>query len=776
MQKTKAKIITALLLTVMTLSIIPLAFASTGNIIINSTSGTQPLPITPVPAGGNITLYFGNVTFSGSQFYLLLSQDGFSSVSSGDIRYTPALNVADMRSTTTVLQVTDINYPGGWSLGSDWVNGSIPLNIAGGTYFIKAFDGFTTALAVTQGFTVTASLRIIPATGSAGTGVIVSGNAFPTNALVNLSYVSLSPLGNIVRFANLTQSNALGQFNYSMPAPDLMIAPAAGDSAPATNIIQFTALENATAASYSANYTENQRGLLQLGRPRSGSGATAIAGNLQNATGVYGNGTSFNLAPTIPGTTISVGVGDTFRVVGNSFYPGAVTMKWDNSIDLAPTANTANGTGYFNATFTVPGTGLGSHNITLIDSGLQIFAVYVNVVQSITISPTSGPIGTNVTVSGFGFPASGTPSGTVYNATITFGTSSTIRAASLTDANGQFTATLVVPTSPGGANNVTATTNDTSLTSAFKTFTVTANFTVSPASFYANSSSAAVASGTGFDPTKAYYVAIDNLFSPFSNTTNGMVPSSTGSLSFTFIQAGFQPGLHVIALYQVSGNNAPAANATFTVLADPLTSATGILSAINSTVTQTNTTVNTISTNLALIDATIRSINGTVVTLNTSVGTLTTTVNAINASITGINNGFATVQSTVGSFSARLSSISSTLSGVSGTVGTISTSLGTVTTSLSSINTKVTSISDGVATVSTDVGTIKGTVSSIQGNVATIQTAVGTLQADVSDLKTSVDNVPGQVSIPIWIAVILALIAAIAAIASLLLVRRKIAG
>src|SRR4030067_479769 len=204
MQKIKAKIITALLLAALALTLVPLAFASTGNILINDTAAPQDLPITPVPAGANISLYFGTVvTFSGSQFYLLLSQDGLSQVSTGDIRYTPLFNVASVGS-ATVSQVTDaVNFPGGaWTLGDGWVNGSIPLNIAGGAYFIKAFDGFTTALAVTQGFTVTASLRIIPAAGSAGTAIIVSGNAFPTNAVVSLSYVNPVTLG-IVRFANL---------------------------------------------------------------------------------------------------------------------------------------------------------------------------------------------------------------------------------------------------------------------------------------------------------------------------------------------------------------------------------------------------------------------------------------------------------------------------------------------------------------------------------------------------------------------------------------------
>jgi hypothetical protein len=800
MQKTKAKIVTALLLAALTLTLVPIAFASTGVIIINSTSGIQPLPITPVPAGGNVSLYFGNVTFSGSQFYLLFSQDGLSQVSSGDLRYTTIFNVAAVMDLTSApVVVADPAFPGQWIVGQGWVNGSIPSNIPGGTFYIKAFDGATTALAVTQGIPVIASLRMIPVAGAAGTTIIVNGNAFSPNALVNLSYVNQLTLA-IVSIVNLTQSNALGQFNYTMNAPDVMVAPGPGDSTAPTTIFTFDAVQNGTVAHYQANYTETQRGLLQLGRPRVGS----VAGNLQNATGVYGNLTSFNLTPTIVGTTISVGVGDSFRIVGNSFYPGVVSTLWDNSIDVTPTGNTANQTGYFNATFTVPTTGLGSHNITLIDSGLQKFIVFVNVVQSITMSPTSGPIGTVVTVNGFGFPSNGVPTGNVYNVTVTFGSSTTVRAWSLTDANGQFTTSFTVPTSPGGANTVTATANDTALTAASKTFTVTANFTVSPASFYANSSAAVVATGTGFDPTKAYFVAIDNQFSPFSNTTNGITATSTGGITLTFIQAGFQPGLHVIALYATStgGSNAPAANATFTVLADAsigvnntevLNALTGIngtvltilsnTAAINATVVAISgntatlaTSIGTLTTTVNAIGANVTSIKGTVATIQTTVGTIQTTVTAINASLVGISNGFATVQTSVGTLTTSLSSIGSTLTGVSGTVATISSSVGNLDTDLSAIGAKVTSIQGDTATIKTDLGTLDGKVTATDGKVATIQTSIGTLQTSVDGVKTDVNAVPGQVNIPIWIAVVLALIAAIAAIASLLLVRRKIAG
>ena len=796
MQKTKAKIITALLLAALTATLIPLVNASLGNILINDTTVPQDLPITPVPAGGNITLHFGNVTFSGSQFYLLLSQDGLSQVSSGDIQYTPLFNVAVVMSVATITQVPGTtSFPGGWTVGDGWVNGSIPINIAGGLYYIKAFDGATTALAVSQSFTVAASLRIIPDAGGAGKSIIVSANAFPANSLVNFSYINQDTLA-VTRFANLTQTNVLGQVNITMPAPDRMLAPGPGDAAPVTSIFTFVARQNGTTIDYTANYTETQRGIKQFGRPRVSS---TVPGSLQNATGLYGNLTSFT-------SSVSVGVGNPLRIVGNFFYPGVVTARWDNSIDLSGSVTlgslTATDAGTFNVTVTVPQTGLGTHNVTLIDAGLQVFVVFLTVEPSITISPISGPIGTTVTVNGFGFPASS--GSTVYNVTITFGNppTSTVRNSTLTDASGQFTTQFNIPSgSAGGANTVRATANDSIPTIRDATFTVTAAFTVNPTQFYANSSNTAVAAtGTGFAASTSFFVAIDNVFSPFTNTTNGVMSSSTGSITFTFIGVGFQPGLHVVALYlggSGSGSNAPIANATFNVLADPLTSDTGILTNINSTVTsiwnktqimngeilQINGTVatiltrtGTIQTSLDAINATVISISGNVATIRTDVGIIKANVTTIAASITSISSGFATVNTNVGTLTTTVQSLSSTLSSVSGTVGTISTSVGSITTDLSAINTKVTSIQGSIATIQTDLGTLQGTVTTISNGVATIQTDIGELQADVSTLSTDVSNVPGQISIPIWVAVVLALIAALAAIASLLLVRRKIAG
>ena len=112
-------------------------------------------------------------------------------------------------------------------------------------------------------------------------------------------------------------------------------------------------------------------------------------------------------------------------------------------------------------------------------------------------------------------------------------------------------------------------------------------------------------------------------------------------------------------------------------------------------------------------------------------------------------------------------------------VVTLSTKVGTVKTSVDSIGLTVTSIEDDVATIETDLGTLQGTVTSIDGNVATIETDVGTVKADVSGLVEDVADI-AEIGVtvdltPVWIAVALSLIAAIAACYGVVALHRKIA-
>lgn len=196
---------------------------------------------------------------------------------------------------------------------------------------------------------------------------------------------------------------------------------------------------------------------------------------------------------------------------------------------------------------------------------------------------------------------------------------------------------------------------------------------------------------------------------------------------------------------------------------------------------------------LSTINARVTAINGTVATISTTLGAVRTTVDAINARIIAINGTVATIRTDVGVIRTDVAAIRPVITAVNDRVVTISTTVGGISTTLDAVNARVTAISGDVATIETDVGTIKGKIVTVDGNVATIKTDVGavkldvsgvkadvsSLKADISDVQADVAAIPAAISaatLPIWIAVTLSLIAAIASIYAIVTIRRKIAG
>jgi archaellum component FlaC len=641
---------------------------------------------------------------------------------------------------------------------------------------MKAFDGATTSVAVTDTYiTITPAFFVSPTSNAPNTPITLSGFAFKANALVNLTYTNPLTLA-IVPIATLVQANASGIFEYVTVAPDLKQALAAGDNAIVTNVIIFSAKDNATGTNYDSvtGFSQSARGLAQVKRT-----GPAASEQLPSSGNWFGNLTDFTATGSLPIT--NVGVNSNVMIAGNRFFPGNMSIKWDNAVALATVA--VNATGFFNSTVTVPITPVGTHNVTMVDANGQIFVIFLTVVPSVTLSPTSGPVGTTVTATGYGFPAStGT---TKVNATIAWPGISAYVGSAITDASGSFVATFVVPQSAGGLVTLDVLQNATGsfVSTATPSFTVTASFTVSPSSFANNATLMVVASGNGFKPGCDYTVNIDNTMLGFDYKAwgyqTGIMPNATGYLSVTFIGVGFTPGVHIVTLYENgssgavnAGKMAPAAYASFTVLS------TG-----DATIDAIKSMNTSLSTQLTALGAQLTGISGSIATLQTSIGgslsTIQASVSSIGASISSVNSGIATITSNVGSISTQLSNLNAAIVAVEGDIATVSTSLGTITTSLASLDTKVTSIQGTVATVQTAIGTLQGTVTSISGDVATIKTGVGTLQTSVGTVQTDVtstkDNTSGM-SMLIYVAIAFALIAAIAAVASILLMRKKIAS
>ena len=172
--------------------------------------------------------------------------------------------------------------------------------------------------------------------------------------------------------------------------------------------------------------------------------------------------------------------------------------------------------------------------------------------------------------------------------------------------------------------------------------------------------------------------------------------------------------------------------------------------------------------------------------IDTALGTVTSKLDAINAKLVDINGTVATIDSNVGAIKTDVAVIKPKIVSVEGDVATIKSDVGSIKVDVSAIKPVVTDIKDGVATIRTTVGDISGKVISIDGNVAKVMTDVGVVKADASTIKTGVDeaktdikDLEGAVSgvtMAVWVAVILSLIAAIAAIYSVVTIHRKIAG
>jgi len=165
--------------------------------------------------------------------------------------------------------------------------------------------------------------------------------------------------------------------------------------------------------------------------------------------------------------------------------------------------------------------------------------------------------------------------------------------------------------------------------------------------------------------------------------------------------------------------------------------------------------------------------------INTKTGTIMTDLSALMPKLQGIEDTAVVIATMLGEVQVDIADLDMGTLGVDitaikGDVATIKTNIGTVNTKVSNLDPVIGAIAGQNAEVITTLGTLEGKITSIEGNTATIETKVGTLQAD---LTSDIADIPSKVDMmPVWIAVVLSLIAAIAAIFAVITIRQKIAG
>ncbi len=385
-----------LIFLIMLPSYIFLASSSSGYIRVNGKTASTPNQ--QVQAGGNVSLYFGEVTWSGSELYLLMSLDNYQQVSIPDIIYTPRFTISDLTNTTTKTYTNDV---GAWIVGNNWVNGTIAQSIPVGNYFIKAFDEVSGTVAITDVFIIvysviySSSLQISPPSGPGGVSAQFTGSGFPPSSDVTISYFdpafgSWNPL-------TTATANASGNITFTSEIPDLKKSLGMGDYPEAYTRVSYRAEIHGVVYCY-VDYNQYSRGLKNVGN--------------QTANGLYGNGT--NLA-----STVNLATGDNLTLSGKWFHPGNVVyVRWDGSAVVGTVTGNewlnaiiignsiANASGSFETSVTIPTANAGMHYLSIEDSQTRfIVRIYVSI-STLYISPASGPGGITVDFTGSRYPPS----------------------------------------------------------------------------------------------------------------------------------------------------------------------------------------------------------------------------------------------------------------------------------------------------------------------------------------------------------------------------------
>jgi hypothetical protein len=407
---------------------------------------------------------------------------------------------------------------------------------------------------------------------------------------------------------------------------------------------------------------------------------------------------------------------------------------------------------------------------------------------TIYTDPVSGKsLGTAVDLTGVGFTPNSKVNVTVsglpnYNTSITPTSVMIVLMNVAVGSEGGFTASFVFPTAPNGTYTITA--KDAKGVTKTTTFTVIPGLILTPGEVVGSALINVI--GTGFpvgvngsallvDGTDAL-VEITAHVDNWAANTNGTIASSTVSgipAKPAFVLPFIEPKTYTITLYM--GTSKTKASDTVKVVND-IKEITTIL--------EDSEEIKDIVEGMK--EVVVEEIAEGVVAIKTDVGY---------------------VRATVDDLVKALNDMNVVISAINANLVTLKSDVGTIVVDVKAIKPVVTEIKDGVATVKTEVGTLKGKVETIDGSVATVKTDVGTIKADVSNIKTTASaakssadaatsaanaakssadaatsaanaakSAADAITIPVYIAIILALIAAIASIYAVVTIRRKIAG
>ena len=284
--------------------------------------------------------------------------------------------------------------------------------------------------------------------------------------------------------------------------------------------------------------------------------------------------TTFTITtPTITLTPSQGPTGISVTVSGTGFTPdtGISTFKFDGGTPATQTctAQTTSSSGAFSCTFTVPSDVAAGYTVAAAgsDAGADTASTTFTVTTpAISMTPTQGPTGITVTVSGTGFTPDTATSTFKFNGATPATQTCT---AQTTSSSGAFSCTFTVPSDAAGGYSVVATGSDAGADTAGTTFTITTpTITVNPVKGPAGV--VVTVSGTGFTPNTAISSFKFNGVTPGTQTCTAQTTSATGTFSCTFTAPSDAAGGYTIVATGGDGGS-DTASATFTITTPTIT-------------------------------------------------------------------------------------------------------------------------------------------------------------------------------------------------------------
>jgi hypothetical protein len=291
-------------------------------------------------------------------------------------------------------------------------------------------------------------------------------------------------------------------------------------------------------------------------------------------------------------------VGDAITVSGTGFYTGAaVTVNFDSTLWFSTTA-LANGT--FSVATTVPASVRGTHTV----QGYDVYgyaSTSFTTYSKITVTPASGAVGDNISISGSGFAAS-------QSITVTFnGVAMATTPAAVTTTVGSFgPATLTIPTIARGSYTVRA--QDVSGNYATATFATTQSITLTPIS--GPNGTKVTVNGSGFNASATITIYFDDVA---VTTTPATVPTdTTGAFSASFYIPSSPGGAHQIKASDGTNTDTETFTVTATLSISPTSGYVGMKVTVTGTGFLANKTSVTILFNNVLIKTTSTDTKGAI--------------------------------------------------------------------------------------------------------------------------------------------------------------------